>query len=146
MFLANIQGKMKKDIKDLLIYSVDDDKDERFFIKEAFTDFVDAGQLRFFTNGVELIESLSEHTGPLPDFIIMDLNMPLMNGREALDIIKNNPVWKEIPVVIFSTSNYEKDIANCLSSGAMKYICKPASMMEYPKIFESLIKEITSEQ
>lgn len=133
---------MKKDIKDLLIYSVDDDKDERFFIKEAFTDFVDSEQLRFFGNGVELIDSLTEHKGPLPDFIIMDLNMPLMNGREALEIIKKNPDWKEIPVIIFSTSNYEKDIAHCLSSGAKKYICKPASMMEYPKIFESLIKEM----
>src|SRR6476646_680029 len=123
---------MKKDIKELLIYSVDDDKDERFFIKEAFTDFVDAEQLRFFGNGVELIDSLNEHQGPLPDFILMDLNMPLMNGLEALEIINKNPVWKEIPVIIFSTSNYEKDIANCLSLGAKKYICKPASMMEYP--------------
>ena len=142
MFLENIPGSMKKDIKDLLIYSVDDDKDERFFIKEAFTDFVDADQLRFFGNGVELIDSLNTHTGPLPDFILMDLNMPLMNGREALEIIKKNPLWKDIPVIIFSTSNYEKDIANCLALGAKKYICKPASMMEYPKIFESLINEM----
>ena len=133
-----------KDIKDLVIYSVDDDKDERFFIKEAFTDFVDADQIHFFANGVELIDRLSEESGPSPDFIIMDLNMPLMNGREALEIIKKNPKWKNIPVIIFSTSNYEKDIAYCLAAGAKKYICKPASMMEYPKIFESLIKEILS--
>lgn len=135
---------MKKHIEDLLIYSVDDDKDERFFIKEAFTDFLDENQLRFFSNGLELINALTEKT-ELPDFIMMDLNMPLMNGREALELIKKNGKWKNIPVVIFSTSNYELDIANCIAAGAKKYICKPASMMEYPRIFKKLINEMLEE-
>jgi CheY-like chemotaxis protein len=132
---------MKKNKEDLLIYSVDDDKDERFFIKEAFMDFVSKDQLRFFPNGLELINNLSEGK-KLPDVILMDLNMPLMNGKEALEIIKKNPAWKDVPVVIFSTSNYELDIAKCMASGAKKYICKPASMMEYPKIFRELINEL----
>ncbi|MCW3101618.1 MAG: two-component system response regulator [Bacteroidetes bacterium] len=132
---------MKKHIEELLIYSVDDDKDERFFIKEAFTDFLRDEQVRFFSNGLELINTLGEEA-LYPDFIMMDLNMPLMNGKEALEIIKKNPDWKHIPVVIFSTSNYELDIAKCLGLGAKKYICKPASMMEYPKIFKGLIDEM----
>jgi CheY-like chemotaxis protein len=133
---------MKKKKEDLLIYSVDDDKDERFFIKEAFTDFIDEKQLRFFANGLELIDALTEGKEH-PDVIMMDLNMPLMNGREALEIIKKKPEWKDIPVVIFSTSNYELDVSKCLAAGAKKYICKPASMMEYPKIFSELINELT---
>ncbi|HEX8514689.1 MAG TPA: response regulator [Bacteroidia bacterium] len=133
---------MSKKKEDLLIYSVDDDKDERFFIKEAFVDFINEEQLRFFTNGLELIQALTEMK-EVPDLIMMDLNMPLMNGKEALELIKKNPEWKDIPVVIFSTSNYELDIAKCMSLGAQKYICKPASMMEYPKIFSSLLKEVS---
>jgi CheY-like chemotaxis protein len=130
---------MKKE--DLLIYSVDDDKDERFFIKEAFLDIIHKDQLRFFSNGLELINALKiEKT--LPDLVFMDLNMPLMNGCEALEIIKSNPLWKSIAVVIFSTSNYEKDSNKCISAGAMKYVCKPASMMEYPKIFNDIINEM----
>lgn len=132
---------MKKHIEDILIYSVDDDKDERFFIKEAFTEFVAENQLRFFSNGLEVINALAE-SETLPDFIMMDLNMPLMNGKEALYEIKKNSKWKNIPVIIFSTSNYERDIASCIDAGAEKYICKPASMMEYPKIFKNLINEM----
>jgi CheY-like chemotaxis protein len=132
---------MKKHIEELLIYSVDDDKDERFFIREAFTDFLRDDQVRFFSNGLELISALTDEK-TVPDFIMMDLNMPLMNGKEALELIKKNEAWKSIPVVIFSTSNYELDIAKCLASGAKKYICKPASMMEYPKIFKGLIDEM----
>lgn len=131
---------MKSRKEDLLIFSVDDDKDERFFIKEAFMDFVEEEQLRFFTNGIEVIDALAEAT-EMPDVILMDLNMPLMNGREALGIIKKNPIWKDIPVVIFSTSNYELDVAKCMAAGAKKYICKPSSMMEYPRIFNNLINE-----
>jgi CheY-like chemotaxis protein len=142
MFLGNLPDKpMKKLKEDLLIYSVDDDKDERFFIKEAFTEFVHEDQLRFFVNGLELINALTNEN-VVPDFIMMDLNMPLMNGKEALEILKKNPAWKSIPVIIFSTSNYEMDIAKCQSLGAKKYICKPASMMEYPKIFKQLIEEV----
>ncbi|MCE3279182.1 MAG: two-component system response regulator [Bacteroidetes bacterium] len=136
---------MKSKKEDLLIFSVDDDKDERFFIKEAFMDFVDEEQLRFFTNGLEVIDALAEGK-VMPDVIMMDLNMPLMNGREALEIIKKNPVWKDIPVVIFSTSNYELDVAKCMAAGAKKYICKPASMMEYPKIFNNLINELITQK
>jgi CheY-like chemotaxis protein len=130
----------KKD--DLLIYSVDDDKDERFFIKEAFANLVHDDQLRFFANGIELINSLKKER-ILPDVIFMDLNMPLMSGREALELIKKNPEWRRIPVVIFSTSNYDQDAVKCMEAGAMKYICKPSSMMEYPEIFNSILKEIT---
>jgi CheY-like chemotaxis protein len=135
---------MKKK-EDILIFSVDDDKDERFFIKEAFMDLIREDQLRFFTNGLELINALSE-IKVMPDLIMMDLNMPLMNGREALELIKKNPAWKDVPVVIFSTSNYELDMAKCLAAGAKKYICKPASMMEYPKIFSSLLNEVMETQ
>lgn len=134
---------MKKQKEDLLIYSVDDDKDERFFIKEAFVGLINDSQLRFFSNGIQLIEALTKET-VLPDIVFMDLNMPLMSGREALELIKKNPAWEGIPVVIFSTSSYDQDSVKCMQAGAMKYICKPASMMEYPAIFNAVIAEVLS--
>ena len=132
---------MKKKKEDLLIFSVDDDKDERFFIKEAFCELVDESQLRFFSNGIELIDTLTKGQ-MMPDVRFIDLNMPLMSGREALDLIKKNPSWKDIPVVIFSTSNYDQDSVRCIEAGAMRYICKPSSMMEYPQIFNDVLNQL----
>ncbi|CAN5234628.1 hypothetical protein BH23BAC2_BH23BAC2_27750 [soil metagenome] len=60
-----------------------------------------------------------------PDLILMDLNMPVMNGFECLKEIRSNPVFLDIPVIIFSTSNYEKDIAHAEELGALGYLHKP---------------------
>jgi CheY-like chemotaxis protein len=69
---------------------------------------------------------------PRPGLIILDLNMPRMDGREALKELKAKPEWKKIPVVVFTTSTAEPDIARVYELGANSFISKPAS-------FDSLV-------
>jgi two-component system response regulator len=130
-------------MKTPLIYVVEDDKDERFFIEEAFNSFLDIIQVQilYFTNGRQVIDALKSQADLTPNFILMDINMPIMNGIEALKVIASSPVLKSIPVVMFSTSKAEEEIAACLNFGAKKYITKPESMMQYPILLKELFLE-----
>jgi two-component system response regulator len=66
-------------------------------------------------------------TGPLPDLILLDLNMPGIDGRQVLTAIKGDPELKHIPVIILTTSNDARDVDHCYSIGASTYIQKPVS-------------------
>jgi CheY-like chemotaxis protein len=124
-----------------LIYIVDDDKDERFFIAEGFAQFLDVNrQTRFFTSGFDLLKALNDKDIPRPNFILMDINMPAINGIEVLKDLKQNPDLKNIPVIMFSTSNAHEDKANCINNGAAKFITKPNTMIEYPSLLRGLVE------
>ena len=75
----------------------------------------------------------------LPDLILLDINMPLMNGQETLLQIKSNKKLSVIPVVIFSTSKYDSDIKVCYELGASSYLVKPASVSDFEKTLNSLL-------
>ena len=124
------------------ILIAEDDADDRFLLKSAFkeNDFND--KLHFVENGVELLEYLHQaQTGTngadFPHFILLDLNMPKKDGREALKEIKLNANFKHIPVIIFSTTNNELEMNRCYELGANSYITKPNS-------FENLIKTVAA--
>jgi hypothetical protein len=67
----------------------------------------------------------------IPDIILLDLNMPKLNGIEFLKIIKNNEVLKQIPIIIFTTSNNHRDISDCYKIGIAGYIIKPLKYDDY---------------
>lgn len=72
-----------------------------------------------------------------PSLILLDLNLPGINGRKVLEKIKSNPAWRKIPVVIFSTSSNARDIEDCYDKGANGYIIKPMNidlLQEYTQI------------
>jgi CheY-like chemotaxis protein len=117
------------------IYLVDDDEDDRFFLKLAFESILEKPNLRFFKNGKELVDELSmKPESEYPRFVLLDLNMPIMDGKEALSIIKKHPDMTRVPVIMFTTSSAEKDIKSCLSLGANSYICKPSNADEFDRI------------
>jgi len=72
---------------------------------------------------------------PTPDLILLDLNMPRMNGLEVLDAIKNHPVWKRIPVVMMTSSEKEQDIVSAYDRHANCYITKP---IDFDKFIEAV--------
>jgi two-component system response regulator len=85
-------------------------------------------------DGVELLEYLErkgkfedKNSSPRPGLILLDLNMPRMDGREALETIKANPNLKGIPVVILTTSKQEEDMVKGYNLGAASYITKPVT-------------------
>jgi CheY-like chemotaxis protein len=123
------------------ILIAEDDADDRFLLRTAFEENGFDDQLHFVENGVELLEYLNQcltDTGQLlPDFILLDLNMPKKDGREALREIKQTAQLKLIPVIIFSTTNNKQEIVRCYELGANSYITKPNS-------FEQLIHVVKS--
>lgn len=119
-----------------MILIAEDDADDRFLLQAAFEENNFNDTLQFVENGVELLEHLNacvaEEGRALPDFILLDLNMPKKDGREVLREIKQVPEFRKIPIVIFSTTNNRQEITRCYELGANSYITKPNS-------FEQLI-------
>ncbi len=118
------------------ILIAEDDADDRFLLQAAFEENDFRDKLQFVENGVELLEHLNncltDKDAVLPDFILLDLNMPKKDGREALREIKHTPQLKVIPIIVFSTTNNRQEMIRCYELGANSYITKPNS-------FEQLI-------
>jgi CheY-like chemotaxis protein len=116
------------------IVMADDDADDRLFTQEALAESRLANDLHFVEDGEELLDFL-RHQGayanhsdaPRPALILLDLNMPKMDGREALQAIKADPALRQIPVVVLTTSRAEEDIFASYDSGANSFISKPVT-------------------
>ena len=124
----------------ITILVADDDPDDRMLIDEAFEENRLANDVRFVEDGEVLLEYL-QHQGkyeggaeaPRPGLILLDLNMPRMDGREALKRIKANPALAQIPVVVLTTSKQEEDILRTYGLGVNSFITKPVT-------FEGLLR------
>lgn len=82
--------------------------------------------------GLDFLQRRPPHeTAPRPDLILLDLNMPRMNGREFLQTIKADPACRDIPVVVLTTSEVERDVEASYKSGAAGYITKPVDMEQF---------------
>lgn len=129
------------DHKHTILYA-EDDLDDLFMIRQAFGQFDGSTQLVHAGNGFETLEQLNKarSEGHLPCLIILDINMPGMNGREALMQIRQSDDFKNIPVVLFTTSSSELDKAFAKKWGA-EFITKPlvySELEELAKRFVSL--------
>lgn len=117
-----------------MILMAEDDSDDRLLAEDAIKDCGMAADLRFVTDGVELMDYL-HHKGkftaagdaPKPTLIILDLNMPRMDGREALEEIKADRSLRRIPVVVLTTSTSDTDITKVYDLGANSFISKPVA-------------------
>lgn len=103
----------------------DDDQDDVDFFQEAVELTCPRINLTVAKDGTQLINILKAIRKP--DAILLDLNMPDKSGKECLMEIRNDADLSDIPVIIFSTSNSERDIAYCLKNGASYYYVKPKS-------------------
>lgn len=114
------------------ILLVDDDIEDREIIKDALSELGYHSVFHFEENGEKAIQFLERSylAGDLPSMVILDLNMPRMNGTQTLRFLKNDKRFKDIPVIIYSTSlnNIERD--ECLALGAHSYVIKPVSYRE----------------
>jgi CheY-like chemotaxis protein len=118
----------------ITILMADDDADDRLLTKEAFQESHLSNDLRFVEDGVELLDYLKRRgkyadpaTSPRPGLILLDLNMPKKDGREALEEIKSDPELRSIRVVVLTTSKAEEDILRSYDLSAASYITKPVT-------------------
>lgn len=113
-----------------IILIVDDDADDRFLFREALRE-IDISLLCLESeNGKEAMEMLCAQDALLPDFIFIDLNMPLLNGFQCLSEIKKRKNLCHIPVIIYTTSGNEADMEMAKRMGAAHFITKPFSLSE----------------
>jgi two-component system, response regulator len=133
---------MKKEGKMISIVLADDDPDDRKLTQEAFSENRLANEFYAVEDGEELMDYLlrrgkyeSMKGDPLPGLILLDLNMPRKDGREALKEIKANPELRRIPIVVLTTSKAEEDIVRTYDLGVNSYVTKPVT-------FKSLVELI----
>lgn len=114
------------------ILMADDDDDDVFVTRRAFREAEIRNPFHRVSDGAELLDYLLRRgeyaDAPRPGLILLDLNMPGMDGREALARIKNDPDLRRIPLVVFTTSQDSDDIDDCYDRGANSYITKPVGM------------------
>jgi len=130
---------MNREGKPITILMADDDADDRQMTLEAFEESRLANDLRFVEDGAELMDYLQRRgryaeaaDAPRPGLILLDLNMPKKDGREALREIKADPRLRNIRVVVMTTSKAEEDIIRTYDLGAESYVTKPVT-------FDSLV-------
>ncbi|CAM2069273.1 Response regulator [Sulfidibacter corallicola] len=123
----------------------DDDRDDRDLTLRAFQKARIRNDLRFVEDGVELLDYLRRRglyadprDSPRPHLILLDLNMPRKDGREALAEIKADPELRRIPVVVLTTSEEEADILKSYDLGANSFISKPVSFDSLMRLLQDL--------
>jgi CheY-like chemotaxis protein len=126
----------------VVILMADDDADDRDLTRDALAESRLANDLHFVEDGVQLLDYLHQRgpysrpgSAPRPGVILLDLNMPRKDGREALLEIKADPELRKIPVVVMTTSKAEEDIAQSYDLGASSFITKPVT-------FEGLVEVV----
>ncbi len=133
---------MSKEGRMITILLADDDPDDRQLTRDAFAQNRLANELHTVEDGEELLEYLHRRgkyenlkNKPLPGLILLDLNMPRKDGREALKEIKADPILRRIPIVVLTTSKAEEDILRSYDLGVNSYVTKPVT-------FKSLVELI----
>lgn len=132
-------------IAPVMIYIVDDTADYRFLVEQVFKRFLPQYPLRLFANGLELVQFIEQGSDSSlaalsePDFvpnlsrpglIVLDVDMPKLDGFQTLEHVKKNPLWQSIPVVMMS-SRLEREFSEAaLRGGAISYILKPMGLAE----------------
>lgn len=118
----------------------EDDKDDEDLLKEVFAGVDDSFSLYFANNGDRLVAALNHlPDDKLPCLIVLDYNMPELNGAEILKELKKNKRYDHIPKIIWSTSGAEIYKQHCLSLGASDYLIKPSSVKELLQIVKYMI-------
>lgn len=126
--------------KPLEVLLVEDDEDDVLLTKEALKDSKVIVSMAVAQDGDDALKMLRRQppfeNAPVPDLILLDLNLPRVSGREVLKELKADPVLKKIPVVVLTTSAADTDIVKCYDLGANCYITKPVDFEQFQRIIK----------
>lgn len=122
------------------ILYIDDDQDDLLIFEESVNCLypdVTLYKAQSSEAGMDILNKLESDNKPFPSLIMIDMNMPKMNGRETLRHIRNNQKWQDIPIAIFTTSANEEDIEFCKKYGSA-CITKPMSLIDFNNTLQNL--------
>jgi two-component system response regulator len=136
---------MRNHAKPIVILMADDDADDRMLAKDALEESRVLNELRFVEDGEQLMDYLlhrgeysDPESSPKPGLILLDLNMPKKDGREALQEIKAHHELKRIPIVVMTTSKAEEDIYRSYDVGASSFITKPVTFERLVELMKAI--------
>lgn len=136
---------MTRSTSPITLLVVDDDAEDRMMIKEALQESHVSNSVQFLENGEELMSYLNKlgkyedtKVFPRPGLILLDLNMPKKDGREALREIKSDSTLRDIPVVVLTTSRSEEDIIRSYNLGVNSFISKPVTFDQLVTVIKDL--------
>lgn len=133
---------MKSAIKSFSILLVEDDLTDSMLFTELLNEVAPDIHLDHVENGLEALSFLDKkgnyNKSQRPDLIILDLNMPIMNGFDFLEKVKQSKEHKNIPVLVLSTSEHDGDVRKVYTSQAAGYVVKPRSYTEYTQMLDSI--------
>lgn len=136
---------MNRDFRTVTILMADDDEDDRMLAREALAESRVLNDFHCVPDGVELLNYLrhqapytDEVRYPLPSLILLDLNMPRLDGKGALSQIKADPALRSIPVIILTTSKEEEDMLRAYDLGAASFITKPVTFDKLVELMKTL--------
>lgn len=131
--------------RSIVLLMADDDADDRELARRALDEARVVNRLDFVRDGEELLDYLHRRAGyedlagtALPGLLLLDLNMPRMDGREALRHIKADPDLRRIPVVVMTTSRAERDVLRAYDLGASSYITKPVTFAGLVEVMRAI--------
>ncbi len=129
-----------------MVYLVDDDHDDLELVQEALFDHSYKGPVLKMNNGKKLIDQLHNNPSPKPQVIILDLNMPVLDGFETLDRIRKDPVYAATPVIVFTASSKKEDEKRSLDLGCNFFLTKPSKVSDYATLTMLVKNFISSSQ
>lgn len=112
------------------ILLAEDDEDDQELIRLVFERVTTKHAFEIVSNGAELLQKLTAHS-TLPCLIILDLNMPVLNGIQTLEALNNHPEFEKVPKIILTTSDHEDSKATSFSKGAVDFFVKPSNMKDF---------------
>lgn len=136
LFSAKICLMVASNELELRILLADDDKEDYHILKEASQKVPQRLKVDHVKNWLELLRYVSRHS--MPSVILLDLNMPVRNGIECLQLLRKDQKFEDTPILIYSTSNTPSDIDSAFQSGANYYIIKPSSLAEITRVVEKI--------
>lgn len=129
----------------MVILYVDDDGEDCDFFTDAIKAIDSSIQCRIASNGQAALNSLRSFS-PLPDYIFLDINMPLMDGKTCLRELKKSDIFRPIPVVMYSTSSDTREIKECYELGAFDFLIKPSDFQKLCEDLDSILIQLKREK
>jgi len=120
------------------ILLIEDDLIDRMTVERALKEIRVTNRLDFMGNGEEALDFLRDPTNEKPGIILLDLNMPKMNGIDFLKIAKQDPALKRIPVIVLTTSKDERDRVDSFNLGVAGYMIKPVDYMQFVEVVKAI--------
>ncbi len=119
------------------IWLADDDEDDQSIFESALKEISSLVNLTTFSDSKALLAELEKLQ---PDLLFLDINMPCLDGNKCLKVIRDNPSWDRMPVVMYSASSYSKDVKASYAFGATLYLVKPSSYKGLIKVLQKILQ------